>query len=149
MTGRNVRSRRAAADDRGGAGTTRPAGQDGTDGTDGPDGIDVVGVDGVDGIDGMNGVSGHEIVTQVAQWGGGGGFRELGMSGPPGKKGFGYGYNGGYFTAPAGSVDEAEINALLLDTAPVDGGTGWEFFWAGDFTGVIRSYEHFLFCAIA
>ena len=117
-------------------------GQDGIDGANGQDGAD-----GADGLDGQDGVSGYEIVTEVASWGGGGGTRELTVTCPSGKKALGSGYNGGYFTTPAGSFDEAEINALPLETEPVDGGSGWNFYWVGDFTGPNRPYEHYVICA--
>lgn len=127
-------------------GAQGPAGQDGVDGVDGQDGID-----GQDGVDGQNGVSGYEIVTEVPLWGGGGGTRELTMYCPPGKKVFGFGYNGGFFTVPdfGTSSDNAFINAHLLTTEPVDGGNGWNFFWVGDFTSSNLPYEHYIFCAYA
>lgn len=133
------------------AGEQGPPGADGVDGQNGADGQDGIdgtnGQDGADGTDGQDGVSGYEIVTEVASWGGGGGFRELTVTCPSGKRALGAGYNGGYFTAPAGSIDEAEINALPLETEPVAGGGGWNFVWVGDFTGPNRAYEHYVICA--
>ena len=120
------------------AGEQGPPGNDGADGQDGVDGTDGVdGVDGTDGQDGADGVSGYEIVSFDPVWSGGGGFRSLDLSCPPGKKVLGSGWR-----------RQLDWSANLIDSYPVNEST-WRWMWNGpgfDFDG---EFPHYIICADA